>query len=66
VRPRVTRGAAGAAEIVVPFDLASVGAALTRLLGQGGLEYRFSGELLAGTPVGIKRIPFDQRGFLSP
>ena len=56
----------GAAEIAVPFGLASVGAAVTRLLGQGGLEYRFSGELLAGTPIGIRRIPFDQRGLFRP
>jgi len=53
-------------EITVPFEAASVTAALARLLRQGELEYRFSGELLAGTPLGEKRIPFDQRGLFRP
>lgn len=56
----------GVAEIAVPFEFASVRAALGRLLGQGGLEYRFRGELLAGTPIGLKRVPFDQRGLFRP
>ncbi|MHB1192531.1 MAG: LEA/WHy family protein [Longimicrobiales bacterium] len=53
-------------EITVPFEAASMGAALARLLRQGELEYRFSGELIAGTPLGEKRIPFDQRGLFRP
>lgn len=53
-------------EVTVPFDAASVGAALARLLRQGELEYRFTGELLAGTPLGERRIPFDQRGHFRP
>jgi len=63
---RVPARGTGAAQITVPFQLASVGTALGRLLRQGELEYRFSGELLAGTPIGDKRIPFDQRGFFRP
>lgn len=53
-------------EAVVPFDLAAVGAALARLLRQGELEYRFSGELRAGTPLGRRGIPFDERGRIRP
>jgi len=56
----------GSAEVTVPFGLASVNAALARLLRQGELEYRFTGELLAGTPIGDKRVPFDQRGRFRP
>ena len=63
---RIPAGETGRVEVVVPFDLAAVGAALGRLLGQGVLEYRFSGELRAGTPLGTRRIPFDQRGTLRP
>lgn len=53
-------------EASVPFDLAAVGAALGRLLRQGELEYRFSGELRAGTPLGARGIPFDERGRIRP
>lgn len=53
-------------EASVPFDLAAVGAALARLLRQGELEYRFSGELRAGTPLGRRGIPFDERGRIRP
>jgi LEA14-like dessication related protein len=53
-------------EVTVPFDVASASAALGRLLRQGELEYRFSGELLAGTPLGAKRVPFDRRGLFRP
>lgn len=63
---RVPAGGSAPVEVSVPFDLASVGAALTRLLRRGELEYRFSGVLLAGTPLGAKRIPFDQRGLFRP
>jgi LEA14-like dessication related protein len=63
---RVPGHAVEPVEIIVPFGAASVGAALSRLLRQGELEYRFSGELLAGTPLGEKRIPFDQRGLFRP
>ena len=63
---RVRAGGVEPVEVTVPFETASLGAALARLLRQGELEYRFSGELLAGTPLGAKRIPFDQRGFFRP
>ncbi|NJD19515.1 MAG: LEA type 2 family protein [Gemmatimonadetes bacterium] len=53
-------------QVTVPFETASVGSALLRLLRQGELEYRFNGELLAGTPLGAKRIVFDQRGLFRP
>ena len=63
---RVPAGETGTVEVAVPFDLSALGTALGRLLRQGELEYRFSGELLAGTPLGAKRIPFDQRGLFRP
>lgn len=63
---RVPAGGVEPLEVNVPFETAAVGAALVRLLRRGELEYRFSGELLAGTPVGAKRIPFDQRGLFRP
>jgi LEA14-like dessication related protein len=63
---RVPAHGATRVEAVVPFDLAAVGAALARLLRQGELEYRFSGELLAGTPLGRRGIPFDERGRIRP
>lgn len=53
-------------EVSIPFDVVSAGAALGRLLRQGELEYRFSGALLAGTPLGERRVPFDQRGRFRP
>jgi LEA14-like dessication related protein len=56
----------GTVTVVVPFDLASVGAALGRLLRSGELEYRFTGEILARTPLGSRRIPIDQRGLFRP
>lgn len=63
---RFPGGETGRVELAVPFDMASLGAAVGRLLRQGELEYRFSGQLTAGTPLGTKRIPFDQRGTFRP
>jgi LEA14-like dessication related protein len=63
---RVPAGGVAPVEVQVPFETAAVGAALLRLLRQGELEYRFTGELLAGTPLGEKRIPFDERGLFRP
>jgi hypothetical protein len=40
--------------------------ALRRLLRSGELEYRFTGEIVAGTPLGSRRIPIDQRGRFRP
>jgi LEA14-like dessication related protein len=56
----------GTVTLDVPFDLASVGAAAGRLLRQGELEYRFTGEIRFKTPLGGKRLPLDQRGTLKP
>jgi LEA14-like dessication related protein len=56
----------GTVTVNVPFDFASVGLAAGRLLRQGELEYRFSGELLFHTPLGGKRLPFDERGRFRP
>ena len=56
----------GTVTVAVPFDLSSVGAALGRLLRSGELEYRFTGEILARTPLGSRRIPIDQRGLFRP
>ena len=63
---RVPAGGTGRVEARVPFDFTTVGAALGRLLRQGELEYRFSGELRAGTPLGGRRVPFDERGRIRP
>ena len=52
----------GTVTVDVPFDMASVGVALGRLLRSGELEYRFTGEIRAHTPLGSRRIPIDQRG----
>lgn len=63
---RIEAGRTGRVTVDVPFDLSTVGAALTRLLRQGELEYRFTGALVAGTPLGSRRVPFDQRGRFRP
>lgn len=63
---RVSAGGVEPVEVLVPFETGTVGTALGRLLRQGELEYRFSGELLAGTPLGERRISFDQRGLFRP
>jgi LEA14-like dessication related protein len=63
---RVPAGGVESLEVTVPFETAAVGVALLRLLRRGELEYRFNGELLAGTPMGTRRIPFDQRGLFRP
>ena len=63
---RVPARDTGLVTVAVPFDLASVGAALGRLLRSGELEYRFTGEILARTPLGSRRIPIDQRGLFRP
>lgn len=63
---RVEGGETARVRVDVPFDVASAGVAVARLLRQGQLEYRFSGVLQAGTPVGVRRVPFDQRGHFRP
>ncbi|HKJ01600.1 MAG TPA: LEA type 2 family protein, partial [Longimicrobiales bacterium] len=63
---RVPARDTGTVTVVVPFDLASVGVALGRLLRSGELEYRFTGEILARTPLGSRRIPIDQKGLFRP
>lgn len=63
---RIEGGRTGEVDVLVPFEMTSMTAALGRLLRQGELEYRFTGVLLAGTPLGQKRIPFDQRGRFRP
>jgi LEA14-like dessication related protein len=50
----------------VPFEYRDVGDALSGLLREGRLRYRFSGAFTVGTPVGDRRIPFDQTGLLRP
>lgn len=63
---RVEGGQTAGMQVLVPFEMTSMTAALGRLLRQGELEYRFTGVLLAGTPLGQRRIPFDQRGRFRP
>jgi len=52
-------------QLDVPFDIASVGTALQRLLRRGELEYRFTGELRVTRPRSV-RVPFDERGVFRP
>jgi LEA14-like dessication related protein len=56
----------GSVTLNVPFDVGAVRLAAGRLLRQGELEYRFTGELLFHTPLGGKRLPFDERGTFHP
>lgn len=63
---RVEAGQTATSMVEVPFDFASVGAALGRLLRRGELEYRFTGVLTARTPVGRMRVTFDERGVFRP
>lgn len=56
----------GSVTLHVPFDLGALGLAAGRLLRQGQLEYRFTGELRFHTPLGAKGLPFDQRGTFRP
>jgi LEA14-like dessication related protein len=53
-------------EVEVPFEYASVGVVIGRLLRQGELEYRFSGSLEFRTPIGGIGVPFDERGTFRP
>ena len=53
-------------EVEVPFEYASVGVVIGRLLRQGELEYRFSGSLEFRTPIGGVGVPFDERGTFRP
>lgn len=50
----------------VPFEYRAAGQALTGLLQEGRLRYRFSGALTAATPVGDRRIPFSGTGTITP
>jgi LEA14-like dessication related protein len=59
---RVEAGETGTVIVEVPFDFASLGAALGRLLRRGELEYRFTGALTVRAPVGRMRVAFDERG----
>jgi LEA14-like dessication related protein len=61
---RIEPGGSGLMAVEVPFGFASLTAALGRLLWHGELEYRFTGALTVGTPVGKMRVPFDERGVL--
>ena len=49
-----------------PFEYASVGRALLRLLRSGSLEYRFFGSIRFDTPIGEVGAPFDERGTFRP
>jgi hypothetical protein len=50
----------------VPCEYQAVGQALTGLLQEGRLRYRFSGALTAATPVGDRRVPFSGTGTITP
>lgn len=52
-------------QLEVPFSLAPLGTAMSRLLRRGELDYRFSGELQVTAPRHV-RVPFDRRGVFRP
>ena len=56
----------GPVRVDIPFEFGAVGMALGGLLRRGELEYRFTGELRARTPLGAPRVPFDERGVFRP
>lgn len=52
--------------VEVPLRYADVGRAVSSLLQDGRLHYRFDGAFVVGSPVGELRIPFDRTGLLDP
>ena len=53
-------------EVEVPFQYASVGTVVGRLLRQGQVEYRFSGLFRFHVLVGGFDVPFDEQGTFRP
>jgi LEA14-like dessication related protein len=63
---RIPARESGSVRVDIPFEFGAVGTALGGLLRRGELEYRFTGELRARTPLGTSRVPFDERGVFRP
>lgn len=52
----------------LPLDVSLRGLALAAnsVLGYGMVPYRLVGDVIADTPIGSRRIPFDQKGEFAP
>jgi LEA14-like dessication related protein len=54
--------------VSLPLDVSLRGIALAAnsVLGYGMVPYRLTGDITADTPIGSRRIPFDQKGEFAP
>ena len=54
--------------VALPLDVSLRGLALAAnsIVGYGMVPYRLVGDLTADTPIGARRIPFDQKGEFAP
>jgi LEA14-like dessication related protein len=54
--------------VALPLDVSLRGllAAGNALIGYGMVPYRLVGDLTADTPIGSRRVPFDQKGDFAP
>ena len=59
---------AGALLVALPLDVSLRGLALAAnsIVGYGMVPYRLVGDITADTPIGSRRIPFDQKGEFAP
>ena len=54
--------------VALPLDISLRGLALAAnsVVGYGMVPYRLVGDITADTPIGARRIPFDQKGEFAP
>jgi LEA14-like dessication related protein len=54
--------------VALPLDVSLRGLALAAnsVVGYGMVPYRLTGDVIADTPIGSRRIPFDQKGEFAP
>jgi hypothetical protein len=54
--------------VALPLDVSLRGLALAAnsIVGFGMVPYRLTGDVTADTPIGARRIPFDQKGEFAP
>jgi hypothetical protein len=54
--------------VALPLDVSLRGLALAAnsVVGYGMVPYRLTGDVTADTPIGSRRIPFDQKGEFAP
>ena len=54
--------------VALPLDVSLRGLALaaSSVVGYGMVPYRLVGDITADTPIGSRRIPFDQKGDFAP